>query len=229
MSYRYGYNRYNDPDYYWKADENKIKRDFMNYANKSKKIEEEGYKKMGKTLGIDIYTDVFMTYFLFKCGATTIDYITEAEYMTGLKALKCNTLNDVKNKMTKIKESWLTLDNNEDFRNFYLFLFSFNVQAKGAALKTKSLPYEIVEVYFKGLFFQFNIINEFLVFLKGKNVGLKWDEWNTFLDFLKDKGATFPKDYEYGTAYYPSICDEFYIWYCKKHNIKIPDEEEEDF
>ena len=49
MSYRYGYNRYNDPDYYWKADENKIKRDFMNYANKSKKIEEEGYKKMGKT------------------------------------------------------------------------------------------------------------------------------------------------------------------------------------
>ena len=24
MSYRYGYNRYNDSDYYWKADENKI-------------------------------------------------------------------------------------------------------------------------------------------------------------------------------------------------------------
>ena len=168
-----------------------------------------------------------MTYFLFKCGATTIDYITESEYMTGLKALKCNTLNDVKNKMTKIKESWLTLDNNEDFRNFYLFLFSFNVQAKGAALKTKSLPYEIVEVYFKGLFFQFNIINEFLVFLKEKNVGLKWDEWRTFLDFLIEKATTFPKEY-YVSEYFPILIDDFYYWYCKKHNIPIPKDEDDE-
>jgi len=181
---------------------------------------------MGKTLGINIYEDVFMTYFMFKCNATTMEYITEAQYMTGLKALKCNTLNEVKNKITKIRENLLIIDT-EDFRNFYNFLFSFNVQVKGAALKTKSLPYDIVEIYFKGLFFQFKIINEFLAFLKEKNVGLKWDEWNTFLDFLKDKGSTFPKDFEYGTAYYPSICDEFYIWYCKRHNIKIPDEEEE--
>ena len=228
MSYRYGYNRYNDPDYYWKADEKAIKRDFMNYDNKERKIEDTGYEKMGKTLGIDIYKDIFMIYFVFKCGATTLEYITESEYMQGLKALKCNNLNEVKNKIQKIRENLLVIDT-DDFRNFYNFLFSFNVQEKGAKLKTRSLDYDVVELYFKGLFFQFKFINEFLEFLREKKVGLKWDEWNTFLDFLKDKGATFPKNYEYGTAYYPSICDEFYIWYCKKHGIKIPDEDEEEF
>ena len=169
-----------------------------------------------------------MIYFVFKCGATTLEYITESEYMQGLKALKCNNLNEVKNKIQKIRENLLVIDT-DDFRNFYNFLFSFNVQEKGAKLKTRSLDYDVVELYFKGLFFQFKFINEFLEFLREKKVGLKWDEWNTFLDFLKDKGATFPKNYEYGTAYYPSICDEFYIWYCKKHGIKIPDEDEEEF
>ena len=25
----------------------------------------------------------------------------------------------------------------------------------------------------------------------------------------------------------PSIIDEFYIWYCKKHGIKLPEEDDE--
>ena len=61
---KYDYYDDYDDDCYWKADENKIKRDFMNYADpKTKKITEDGYEKMGKTLGIDIYTDIFITYF----------------------------------------------------------------------------------------------------------------------------------------------------------------------
>ena len=227
MSYRYGYNKYNDPDYYWKADEKKIKRDFMNYANKNKKIEQDGYEKMGKTLGIDIYTDIFMTYFVFKCGSCNLEFITEDQYMQGMKALKCNTLNEVKDKITRIREKLLIIDE-QDFRDFYNFLFNLNVPGTEKDRKAKSISYDVVEVYFKGLFCnQFKFMNEFLTFLKGKNVGLKWDEWVTFLDFLKDKGTTFPKDYDYGSDYYPSIIDEFYVWYCKKHNIKIPDEEEE--
>ena len=227
MSYRYGYNKYNDPDYYWKADEKKIKRDFMNYANKNKRIEQDGYEKMGKTLGIDIYTDIFMTYFVFKCGSCNLEFITEDQYMQGMRALKCNTLNEVKDKITRIREKLLILGE-QDFRDFYNFLFNLNVPGTEKDRKAKSISYDVVEVYFKGLFCnQFKFMNEFLTFLKGKNVGLKWDEWVTFLDFLKDKGTTFPKDYDYGSDYYPSIIDEFYVWYCKKHNIKIPDEEEE--
>ena len=93
-------NRYNDDDEYddynynWKGDENKMKRDFMNYADpKKKKISEDGYEKMGKTLAIDIYTDIFITYFAYKCGSKQLEFITEPEYIKGLKAFKCNTLN----------------------------------------------------------------------------------------------------------------------------------------
>ncbi len=86
---KYDYYDDYDDDYYWKADENKIKRDFMNYADpKTKKITEDGYEKMGKTLGIDIYTDIFITYFSYKCESKQLDFITEAEYIKGMKAFK---------------------------------------------------------------------------------------------------------------------------------------------
>ena len=219
---------YYDNDYYWKADENKIKRDFMNYADpKKRKIDENGYEKMGKTLGIDIYTDIFITYFVYKCGSKQLEFITESEYMQGMKAFKCNTLNDVKSKIMKIREKLLEI-HNEDFRNFYNFLFDLNVPGTEQEKKKKSLSLDIVEVYFKSLFCeQFPITNEFLQFLKEKKVGLKWDEWRMFLDFLQNQGTSFPKDYN-PAEYYPIIIDDFYYRYCEKHGIKIPDPEEEE-
>ena len=57
---------------------------------------------------------------------------------------------------------------------------------------------------------------------------MKWDEWRTFLDFLINKATTFPKDY-YVSDYYPTLIDDFYYWYCKKHNIPIPKDDEEEF
>ena len=222
------YNDYND-DYYWKGDENKMKRDFMNYADpKKKKITEDGYEKMGKTLGIDIYTDIFITYFVYKCGSKQLEFITEPEYIKGMKAFKCNTLNEVKNKIIKIREQLLEI-HNEDFKNFYDFLFDLNVPGSEQERKKKSLSLEVVEVYFKSLFCdQFPVTKEFLQFLAEKKVGLKWDEWRMFLEFIQNQGTTFPKEYN-PAEYYPIILDDFYYWYCKKHGINIPNPDEEEF
>ena len=226
MSRRRYYNDYDD-DYYWKIDERAVKRDFMNYANRERKIEQEGYEKMGKTLGIDIYNDIFITYFAFKCKSKTLDYITEDQYIEGMKAFKCNTLNEVKNKILDIRGQLLEIEN-DDFKNFYYFLFDLNVPGTEKDKKTKSLNYEVVEVYFKGLFCdQFPLVREFLEFLKAKNVGMKWDEWRTFLDFLIEKATTFPKEY-YVSEYFPILIDDFYYWYCKKHNIPIPKDEDDE-
>lgn len=227
MSRRRYYNDYDD-DYYWKIDEKAVKRDFMNYANRERKIEQEGYEKMGKTLGIDIYNDIFITYFAFKCKSKTLDYITEDQYIEGMKAFKCNTLNEVKNKILDIRGQLLEIENN-DFKNFYYFLFDLNVPGTEKDKKTKSLNYEVVEVYFKGLFCdQFPLVREFLEFLKAKNVGMKWDEWRTFLDFVINKGTDFPKEY-YVSDYYPTLIDDFYYWYCNKHKIPIPKDDEDDY
>ena len=221
--YGYGYNRYDS----FKADENKMKRDFMNYANgKTKKIDENGYEKMGKTLGIDIYMDIFMTYFVYKCGAKQMEFITESEYIKGLKNLKCNTLEEVKKKIIDIRGELLNI-NTEDFRNFYNYLFDLNVPGTEQEKKKKSISFEVIEVYFNSLFCnQFKIAKEFLDYLKEKKVGLKWDEWRMFLDFIQNMGTTFPKDYNMA-EYYPVIVDEFYLWYCKKHGIKIPNPDED--
>ena len=221
------YDDYYDDDYYsWKIDTKQAKRDFMNYANKSKRIEEDGFEKMGKTLGIDIYTDIFITYFLYKCDTKNIEYLTEDQYIQGLTAFKCNTMQEVKNKIMDIKGE-LLLINEDDFQKFYYYLFDLNVSGSEKDKKTKSLSYDIVELYFKALFCnQFDKVTEFLEFLRFKNVGLKWDEWRTFLDFVRQKIDTFPKDY-YVSDYYPTLIDDFYYWYCQKHNIPIPKEEEE--
>ena len=224
---RYGYGGYSRYDSF-SPDENKMKRDFMNYANpKTKKISEEGYEKMGKTLGIDIYTDIFITYFAYKCGAKQLEFITESEYLNGLKFFKCNTLTDVKNKITTIRGELLDI-HSEDFRKFYYFLFDLNVPGTEGERKKKSLALEIVEVYINSLFCeQFKVAKEFLKYLKEKNIGLKWDEWRMFLDFIQNEGIKFPKDYNMA-EYYPIVVDEFYLWYCKKHNIKIPNPDEDE-
>ena len=227
------YDDYDDYGYksYWKADEKSIKRDFMNYCNKERKIDEEGYEKMGKTLGIDIYNDIFITYFVYKCKSETLEFITEEQYMEGMKAFKCNSLNEVKNKILSTREKLLEI-HNDDFCNFYNFLFDLNVPGKESKeKKSKLLGYDEVEVYFNQLFCdQFPFCKEFLVYLKEKrqkNPGMKWDEWGTFLDFLRKKGSQFPKDYNV-SDHYPILIDDFYYWYCKKHNLPIPSEEEEE-
>ena len=226
------WNRYYDDDddnsYGWKIDMKQVKRDFMNYANKQMQIDQDGYEKMGKTLGIDIYNDIFITYFAYKCKTKTLDYINEDQYIEGMKAFKCNTLDEVKGHIIEIRGKLLEIGNT-DFKNFYYFLFDLNVPGSEKDKKNKSLSYDIVEVYFKGLFCdQFKIADEFLEFLRFKKVGLKWDEWRTFLDFLIEKADSFPKDY-YVSDYYPILIDEFYYWYCKKHNIPIPKEDEDEY
>lgn len=223
------YNRYGGYNNYGSrgGDEKQIKRDFMNYADaKTKKINEDGYIKMGKTLGIDIYTDIFMTYFAFKCGCENMEFIKENEYIKGLQSFGANNLGEVKNKIITIREELLNIYTQE-FRDFYNYLFDLNVPGILQEKKKKSISFDVVEVYFNSLFAnQFKIVKEFLDFLKAKKVGLKWDEWRMYLDFLQNEGSKFPQDYN-AADNYPIIIDQFYYDYCKRHGIKIPELEDE--
>ena len=209
---------------YNKVDEKNIKKDFVNYSNlKSKKIEVEGMEKMGKTLGIDIYTDTFITYFFFRCGCKKMEEVTENEYVTGLKYFGCNSLNDLKKQISSVREYLLKFESNE-FKDFYKFLFVFNTMNT-----SKILSLEVVEVYFKNLFYnKFAISKDFINYLKAiKCNGLNKDQWECFLDFLLDQGTTFPKKYTC-EAYYPIIIDKFYEWYCDLKKIPRKKKEYED-
>lgn len=59
----------------------------------------DGLYKLGKALDIDIVNDVFITYFIFKCGCTKYGKISKDEYSTGLNAFGAKTIDDVKKKL----------------------------------------------------------------------------------------------------------------------------------
>lgn len=204
-----------DNNYNYKSDEGKIKKDFMKYADpKTKQIKVEGMEKMGKVLNIDIYTDIFITYFFYKCGCKSMDGVTEQEYVKGLKNCYVNSLDELVPKIIQVRERLLDCSST-DFNQFYRFLFTFNVEKK-----TKLIPIEVVEVYFNELFNdQFPLVKQFLKFIieVQKVKGLNRDQWECFLDFLLNQGATFPQNYNCD-EYYPLIFDEFFNWYLEKGN-----------
>lgn len=54
--------------------------------------------KMGNDLNIDIYNDLFIIFFLYKCDAKQIDCITETEFSKGLNNLYVKNFKELKSK-----------------------------------------------------------------------------------------------------------------------------------
>lgn len=54
--------------------------------------------KMGKDLNIDIYDDLFIIFFLYKCDAKQIDCITDTEFTKGLNNLNVKNFKELKSK-----------------------------------------------------------------------------------------------------------------------------------
>lgn len=199
-------------------------KDFNLYANpKTKKIDEDGMVKMGKTLGIDIYTDTFITFFFFCCGMKNLEEVTKDQFKKGLTAFKCNSLAEVKYHIMDVKGELMDI-NSKIFKQFYYFLFEINY-----IKKEKSISMEVVDVYFNSFFSdQFAFVRLFLIFIKDvkKLTGLTKDQWDCFLDLLLNLGGNYPNGYNC-EDYYPSLFDEFYRYYCEQNGIKIEKNEDE--
>ena len=190
-----------------------MKKDFLLYANaQTNTIQEDGMERMGTTLGIDVYTDMFITFFFYKCGCKSLEEVSEDEYVRGLTAFNCNTLKDVKSKIENTREILLNIESAE-FRRFYTFLYMFNF-----IKKSKTIHIDVVEVYFNNLFECFPITRRLVHYLKNvvKVQGLTKDQWECSLDFFINHGSSFPKKYNVD-EYYPVLFDDFYRWYLENN------------
>jgi len=200
---------------------------------------------MGKVLNIDIYLDLFMPYFFYKCGCIEVGKCTLEEYSKGLNGLKKKTFADLKQDYYKIKEKLLNVeyippektskkyyydtdyDNSTDeFKKFYLWLFDFNNQNK-IEKKDKKIHFEVAKFYFEQFFCSYNLIKDLVDFLeKEKKIEfIKLDQWNCMLELIRHCKNSFPNNYSLDDSW-PTLFDEFYIWYCKKNGIefKMPEE-----
>jgi hypothetical protein len=109
----------------------------------------------------------------------------------------------------------------EEFRQFYLFLFPFNVKEK-----VKEMDFDIAKFFWEELFKKYKIIFTFTAFIEKQKEGckIKQDVWNNMLDFVINIGDQFPKGFSTLDSW-PTLLDEFFKWYCEKNGIKIEEPE----
>ena len=182
-------------------------------------LDEDGLLKIGTDLKIDIYTHMFFPYFFYLCKAKNLEKITKTEYKNGLNFFYIDSIK----KLTQANlNSWKMNINNNKFKDYYMYLFNLNVMKK-------VVSFEVVELYFKNFFSEYNFVNEFIEFLKNekKECGLNKDQWELFIDLIKSVKNNFPQNYSLDDAW-PNLFDEFYYYYCKKHGIEVPKKDLED-
>lgn len=205
--------------------EKKEESNFEKYANKiTQVIDEDGMAKIGEDLKIDINTDMFFTYFLFKCKVKDFDKLTKEEFNRGLNELHVKDISSLST--SYIKSSYNSKVSTDDFKEFYMYLFDIGfIKAK------RCVPFEVVEIYFKGLFEKScPFVKDFIEFLrveKKGEVGLNKDQWECFRDLVISIGEKdFAANYDKDSGAWPSLFDEFFIYYCKAHNIPVKEEEQ---
>ena len=213
-------NNNNNNNYFNKPNNNNIS-DFEKYFNpKTEVLDEEGMIKLGKDLNIDIYTNMFIPYFFYKCSAKKLDEVTKSEYNKGLNYFNVKSiLNISKNNINNFQFDIFK----EDFKKYYEYIFNINNNKN-------NIDYEIIEIYFPELFKKYKFVNDFITFLKEKNIkNLNKDQYFQFYELIKEIGNKFPNDYNSEIDSWPSLFDEFFYYYCDKNNIKYKKPEDENY
>ena len=197
---------------------------------------------MGTAIEIDIYSDLFMPYFFYKCESSENGVCTLDEYSRGLIYFKRKTFKELKNDYLTVKEKLIKVEYNlgksysrsansvyqnrnedetDEFKKFYLWLFEFNNMNKKDK-KDKKIQFEIAKFYWEALFCGYNFIKNFIEYLENekKIEFIKQDQWNCLLELVRHSKNNFPKDYSLDDSW-PTLFDDFYIFYCKANGIEV--------
>jgi DCN1-like protein 1/2 len=128
-------------------------------------------------------------------------YTISREEWKELANLKCENLQQVKNKFPQWKNE---LNDADNFKSFYLFVFDY-AREKSA----RSIPVEMAVPYFKlVLASKYKHLNEWCDYLEKVNKkAVTKDTWQQFLDFIRNVKVDL-SDYDADQAW-PVVIDEF--------------------
>lgn len=194
-------------------------------------------EKMGKAINIDIYSDLFMPYFFYKCDCSENGTCTLEEYSRGISYFKKKTFKELTSDYNTVKTKLISVeykntsyvrsygrdeeDEKDEFKKFYLWLFEFNNFNKKEK-KDKKIQFEIAKFYWNALFCGYNFIRSFIEYLENeiKVEFIKHDQWNCLLELVRHSKNMFPKDYSLDDSW-PTLFDDFYKYYCKINGIEV--------
>lgn len=141
----------------------------------------------------------------WKFGAETMCRFTRAEFLSGCKALKVDSIKGIQSKFSDMLHE---VQRPEEFKDLYRFTFKFGLDSDTGQ---RILPSDMAVLLWKLVFSQRepSILKRWLAFLeRHPNIrGIPRDTWNMFLNFAETVGDDL-SSYD-DTEAWPSLFDDF--------------------
>jgi DCN1-like protein 1/2 len=184
------------------SDENKIVTLFSKYADaEGTAIYGDSMDKFLQELGVDP-EDITSLILPWLLEAETIGEFHKEEFVEGMKKIKCETLQALKDKITSSRAQ---LKDDKIFKSFYMYIFDY---AKGGdKVKVLDLDFAIV-LWTMTIKDKFKYLDIWIQFLKDtRNKAIPRDTWGLLLDFAKNINDEI-NNYDPEGAW-PVLIDEF--------------------
>lgn len=176
---------------------------FTKYKNSgSEDIEREGIQTLCEDLNIDPLDPVILA-FAYYCKAEVMGIFKKTEFIAGLNALNCDTINKLQLKITELRQSLL---DPKFFKQVYVytFLFSREVGCRNLSLDVAVSLWRLL------LGDKFPMVERWIEFLEArqKKHDISKDTWDMLLDFLEIVEKNGIQGYDPDGSW-PTLIDEF--------------------
>ncbi|KAL9655169.1 hypothetical protein ABK040_008944 [Willaertia magna] len=194
---------------------------FEKYKNASNNVDEEtknnitldGILELAKDLGTDPESDPSLLVLFFKLGCKTPYNITPDEWKTGMSELSVNKFDQLKKKLTQVKND--IYNDQYQYKEFYNYVFDYSLE-EGA----KTLPADLAigqwKLILKG---KFKHLEQWCKFIEEQfKKAITRDTWQLFLDFTRTVSCENDyKDYDADSGAWPVAIDDYVEWYHKNY------------
>lgn len=164
------------------------------------KIGPEGMQALFDVLGVDPL-NIIALIFAWKLKAKVPFEFKREEFVNGCVTLNCDSLEKLKTVLPTLRES---LNNEADFRSFYMFAFEYNKPPE-----QRSLPIETARQLFplilEGRFLHLDL---WIEFLQGRKNAISRDTYSLLLDFTRSVDQDL-SNYDGENGAWPVLLDEF--------------------
>ncbi|OMJ84174.1 hypothetical protein SteCoe_14725 [Stentor coeruleus] len=165
-------------------------------------IEAEGIQSFCQDLGIDPLDPVTLV-FAYYCKAEVMGVFKKEEFIQGLKALGCDSIQKLKNKLPDMR---IVLADTKQFKEIYNYVFGFSREAG-----CRNLSIDVAIALWRLLLgAKFPMVETWITFLesRGKRHDVSKDTWEMLLDFLEIVQKEGLQGYDPNSAW-PVLIDEF--------------------